>query len=62
MERDLRRSVDARLKITEQLSGGRLKVRSVSIEIICCLKDEAQSFNINIDLLKSIIIIFVVLI
>jgi actin-related protein len=27
MERDLRRSVDARLKITEQLSGGRLKVR-----------------------------------
>ena len=26
MERDLRRSVDARLRITEQLSGGRLKV------------------------------------
>ncbi len=26
MERDLRRAVDARLKITEQLSGGRLKV------------------------------------
>ncbi len=27
LERDLRRSVDARLKITEQLSGGRIKVR-----------------------------------
>lgn len=26
LERDVRRSVDARLKITEQLSGGRIKV------------------------------------
>ena len=26
LERDLRRSVDARLKITEELSGGRIKV------------------------------------
>ena len=27
LERDLRRSVDARLRITEELSGGRIKVR-----------------------------------
>ena len=28
LERDVRRSVDARLKVTEQLSGGRIKVQN----------------------------------
>ena len=28
MQRDLKRTVDARLKISEELSGGRLKVRT----------------------------------
>lgn len=27
LQRDLRRTVDARLKLSEQLSGGKLKVR-----------------------------------
>jgi len=34
MERDLRRSVDARLKITEQLSGGRLKPKPIDVSVI----------------------------
>jgi len=34
MERDLRRSVDARLRITEQLSGGRLKPKPIDVHVI----------------------------
>lgn len=31
LQRDIKRAVDARLKISEQLSGGRLKVRETTI-------------------------------
>merc|ERR1719273_1296269 len=34
LERDLRRSVDARLKITEQLSGGRIKPKPIDVNVI----------------------------
>ena len=30
LQRDLKRTVDARLKMSEELSGGKLKVRAVS--------------------------------
>lgn len=30
LQRDLKRTVDARLKLSEELSGGKLKVRSAS--------------------------------
>ena len=33
LERDLRRSVDARLKATEQLSGGKLKARNLWLRV-----------------------------
>ena len=36
MQRDLKRSVDARLKISEELSGGRLKVR-ITWRVIQCM-------------------------
>ena len=31
MQRDLKRTVDARLKMSEELSGGKLKVRATSV-------------------------------
>ena len=38
LQRDVKRAVDMRLKISEQLSGGRIKVIStfVSISATCC--------------------------
>jgi actin-related protein 3 len=34
LERDLRRSVDARLRITEELSGGRIKPKPIDVNVI----------------------------
>lgn len=41
LQRDIKRAVDARLKLSEQLSGGRIKVISafVLISANCCLYD-----------------------
>lgn len=34
LQRDLKRSVDARLKLSEELSGGRLKPKPIDVQII----------------------------
>ena len=36
LQRDLKRTVEARLQLSFELSGGKLKVREVSFAIFCC--------------------------
>lgn len=46
LQRDLKRTVDARLKMSEELSGGKLKV-SVYINLYACSKDQYCSTKHN---------------
>jgi actin-related protein 3 len=34
LQRDLKRTVDARLKLSEELSGGRLKPKPIDVQVI----------------------------
>ena len=47
LERDVRRSVDGRLKVTEQLSAGRIKVsQKCSAVSVSAVSVSAVSFNL----------------
>ena len=46
LQRDIKRSVDARLKLSETLSGGRIKVTIIFVLIStnCCFKPWSNGF------------------